>query len=44
MELELTGTPLAAGFALAVGAALLAGIYPAVKGSRSNLDAALRDE
>jgi putative ABC transport system permease protein len=44
MDLVLTGTPLATGFAVAVGAALLAGVYPAIRSSRPNLDAALRDE
>ncbi len=44
MDLVLTPSPLALGVALALGAALLAGIYPAIRGSRTNLDAALRDE
>jgi putative ABC transport system permease protein len=44
MELVLTPGPLVMGFALAVGAALLAGVYPAARGGRSTLDTALRDE
>ena len=34
----------ASGLCLALAAALLAGIYPALRGSRTSLDAALRDE
>jgi putative ABC transport system permease protein len=44
MDLVITPTPLLLGAGLAVTAALLAGIYPAVRGSRVSLDAALRDE
>ena len=44
MDLVITPSPLALGAALAVGAALLAGVYPALRGSRTSLDAALRDE
>lgn len=44
MDLVITPTPLVLGAALAVIAALLAGIYPALRGSRTSLDAALRDE
>jgi putative ABC transport system permease protein len=44
MELKLTLEPMALGLALALGAALLAGIYPAWHSARTGLDAALRDE
>jgi putative ABC transport system permease protein len=44
MELVVTPAPLALGGALAVTAALLAGIYPAFRGSRTSLDTALHDE
>lgn len=44
MDLVIAPGPLVTGFGLAVGAALLAGIYPAVRSSRSTLDTALRDE
>jgi putative ABC transport system permease protein len=44
MDLVITPAPLVLGAGLAVTAALLAGIYPAVRGSRVSLDAALRDE
>jgi putative ABC transport system permease protein len=44
MDLVITPAPLVLGVGLAVTAALLAGVYPAVRGSRVSLDAALRDE
>lgn len=44
MEFGLSAGPLAAGFGLAVAAALLAGIYPAVLGVRRSLERGLRDE
>ena len=44
MELVIAPAPILLGVGLAVAAALLAGIYPAVRGSRTSLDAALRDE
>jgi putative ABC transport system permease protein len=44
MDLVITPAPLMLGAGLAVTAALLAGVYPAVRGSRVSLDAALRDE
>jgi putative ABC transport system permease protein len=44
MELVVTAPPFLLGVALAVAAALLAGVYPALRGARTNLDAALRDE
>jgi putative ABC transport system permease protein len=44
MDLVIAPAPLVLGAGLAVTAALLAGIYPAVRGSRVSLDAALRDE
>jgi putative ABC transport system permease protein len=44
MDLVITPGPALLGVALAVAAALLAGVYPAVRASRTNLDAALRDE
>jgi putative ABC transport system permease protein len=44
MDLVITPAPLVLGVGLAVTAALLAGIYPAARGSRVSLDAALRDE
>jgi ABC-type lipoprotein release transport system permease subunit len=44
MDLVITPAPLVLGAGLAVTAALLAGVYPAVRGSRVSLDAALRDE
>jgi putative ABC transport system permease protein len=44
MDLIVTPGPIASGFVLAVGAALLAGIYPAVRAVRSELAGALRDE
>lgn len=44
MELIVDVKPVLEGVALAVGAALLAGLYPALVGSRTNLDRALRDE
>jgi putative ABC transport system permease protein len=44
MDLVITPGPAMVGVVLAVAAALLAGVYPAVRASRTNLDAALRDE
>jgi putative ABC transport system permease protein len=44
MDLVIAPSPFALGAALAVSAALLAGIYPAFRGGRASLDAALRDE
>jgi putative ABC transport system permease protein len=44
MEFVLTPGPLLSGFALAVGAALLAGIYPSVRAARVGLGSALREE
>jgi putative ABC transport system permease protein len=44
MDLVITPAPIVLGAGLAVTAALLAGVYPAVRGSRVSLDAALRDE
>ncbi len=44
MDFEVGAGPLAAGLALAVGAALLAGVYPAVIGVRRALERGLRDE
>jgi putative ABC transport system permease protein len=44
MDLVITPAPLALGAGLAVTAAFLAGIYPALRASRVSLDTALRDE
>jgi putative ABC transport system permease protein len=44
MQLHVGLGPLALGTALAVGAALLAGVYPAVRARRGDLAAALREE
>jgi len=44
MDLVLTPQPVLSGLALAVGAALLAGIYPAFRMRRAELGAALREE
>ncbi|WP_428100052.1 FtsX-like permease family protein [Candidatus Rariloculus sp.] len=44
MDLIVTPAPVLLGVALAIVAALLAGIYPAFHGSRTGLDRALRDE
>ena len=44
MDFALTLEPLAAGLALAIGAALLAGVYPSWRASRVILGAALREE
>ena len=44
MDLVITPSPLVLGAILAMTAALLAGLYPAFRGSRTTLDAALRDE
>jgi putative ABC transport system permease protein len=44
MDLIVSPGPIASGFALAVGAALLAGIYPAVRAVRTGLAGALREE
>jgi putative ABC transport system permease protein len=44
MELVVTPAALASGLVLAVGAALLAGIYPAWRASRVELGAALRED
>ncbi len=44
MDLVIAPADLAAGIALAVGAALLAGVYPAWRASRGDLAAALREE
>jgi putative ABC transport system permease protein len=44
MDLIVTAGPIASGFALAVGAALLAGIYPAARAIRTGLAGALREE
>lgn len=44
MEFTIAATPLFQGLALALGAALLAGIYPARLGARVDLNVALRDE
>jgi putative ABC transport system permease protein len=44
MSFTVSPSPLATGLALAVAAALLAGIYPAVRASRVELSGALREE
>lgn len=44
MDFVVTPGPLLAGLALAVGAAVLAGIYPAVRATRAELGGALREE
>ncbi len=44
MDLVVSGTPLIAGLALGVAAAVLAGIYPSWRASRTPLAAALREE
>jgi putative ABC transport system permease protein len=44
MELTVNAPPIALGFALAVAAALLAGIYPAYHVSRLSVAAGLREE
>jgi putative ABC transport system permease protein len=44
MEFVATPGPLLAGLALAVGAALLAGVYPALRAARVGLGGALREE
>ncbi len=44
MDLVVTPQPALLGVALALVAAFLAGIYPALRGSRTGLDGALRDE
>jgi ABC-type antimicrobial peptide transport system permease subunit len=44
MELAVNAPPIALGFALAVAAALLAGIYPAYHVSRLSVAAGLREE
>jgi putative ABC transport system permease protein len=44
MELKLTAAPIAAGLLLAVAAAVVAGIYPAVRAARVELGGALREE
>jgi putative ABC transport system permease protein len=44
MDLELTSGPILSGLALAVGASLLAGLYPAVRMQRMQLTGALREE
>lgn len=44
MDFLIVPSPLAAGLALAIAAAVLAGIYPAVRSSRVELAAALREE
>jgi putative ABC transport system permease protein len=44
MDFVVTPGPLVAGFVLAVVAAVLAGVYPAVRASRSELGGALREE
>jgi putative ABC transport system permease protein len=44
MELILSPGPIATGLALAIGAALLAGVYPALRIGRIELGAALREE
>jgi putative ABC transport system permease protein len=44
MDLVITPGPAMVGVVLAITAALLAGVYPALRASRTNLDAALRDE
>ncbi len=44
MDFAPTLEPLAAGLALAIGAALLAGLYPSWRASRVVLGAALREE
>ncbi|HLF11078.1 MAG TPA: FtsX-like permease family protein, partial [Gammaproteobacteria bacterium] len=44
MDFVVTPSPLLTGLALAVGAALLAGVYPALRASRIELGAALREE
>jgi putative ABC transport system permease protein len=44
MDFAPTWAPLAAGLALAIGAALLAGVYPSYRASRVVLGAALREE
>jgi putative ABC transport system permease protein len=44
MDLVITPAPLVLGAILAVTAALLAGVYPALRASRGGIDAALRDE
>ncbi len=44
MDFEISAGPLWAGLGLAVGAALLAGVYPALIGVRRSLERGLRDE
>lgn len=44
MDLQVAPAPLAWGLALAIGAALLAGAYPALRSARANLAGALREE
>jgi putative ABC transport system permease protein len=44
MDLSLSAGPLMAGLGLAMGAALLAGVYPSWRASRASLGAALREE
>ena len=44
MDFAPTWQPLAAGLAVAVGAALLAGVYPSWRAGRVVLGAALREE
>jgi putative ABC transport system permease protein len=44
MELAITAPPVLVGLALAVGAALLAGVYPAIRSARGDLAGALRVE
>jgi putative ABC transport system permease protein len=44
MDFVVTPGPLLAGLALAVGAAVLAGIYPALRATRAELGGALREE
>ena len=44
MDFVVTPAPLFAGLALAVGAALLAGVYPALRAARVGLGGALREE
>jgi putative ABC transport system permease protein len=44
MDLVVTPGPIASGFVLAVGAALLAGIYPALRAVQTGLAGALREE
>jgi len=44
MDFIVTPAPLAAGVALAIGAALLAGVYPSLRAARVGLGGALREE